>query len=324
MSTRADLESLLCTDPSGVVDFERNGFDSVAAPYEDAIVLFGAGGLGRRTLAGLRALGIEPLAFADNAQPLQGTEVEGVPVLAPAEAVARHSDRATFVTTIWGAVPRTQSAGRLQRDQRAQLEGLGCRRIVSFTTLYCKYPETFLPYFAMDLPHKVLEHRDAIRQAFDLMGDEISRREFIAQVKQRISHDFDALSPAIEEEQYFCDSLFGPTPGEVFVDCGAFDGDTLKEFLARWARRLAGYRYVALEPDPINFAKLTAYVASLPAEVATRVEARQVATGARRAGADRPDGPGLLPGRSGSCRGRLCSARRAGRRACPDDDQDGR
>ena len=59
----------------------------------------------------------------------------------------------------------------------------------------------------------------------------------------------------------------------MFVDCGAFDGDTLKEFLARWARRLAGYRYVALEPDPINFAKLTAYVASLPAEVATQVEA---------------------------------------------------
>jgi FkbM family methyltransferase len=280
MSACDDLERLLNTDPQTVLQQERTAFDQIAAPFETSIVLFGAGGLGRRTLAGLQELGIETLAFADNAKTLQGTEVVGLPVLAPEEAVARYNDRATFVTTIWGAVPRGQSAGRLQRVQRAQLEGLGCRRIASFTALYCKYPETFLPYFAIDLPHQVLGQADAIRRAFHLLDDEVSRREYVGQIRQRLMHDFDALSPAVAEEQYFCDTLFGPADREVFIDCGAFDGDTLHEFLGHWGGHLD--RYVALEPDPINFAKLTAYAASLPADVGRRIDTRPVATGARR------------------------------------------
>src|SRR5262249_2278781 len=142
-------------------------------------------------------------------------------------------DRATFVTTIWGAVPREAAATRLQKHLRSQLEQLGCRSIASFTALYCKYPDRFLPYFSIDLPHRVLDQAEAIRKVFRLMADERSRAEFVAQVRHRLLHDFDGLPRAVEEEQYFCDSVYRPHPREVFVDCGAFDGDTLKVFLDR-------------------------------------------------------------------------------------------
>lgn len=279
MSSKVELDDLLGTDLRAVAEFEWNSFDRVAAQDQRSLVLFGAGGLGRHTLAGLRKVGIDPLAFADNSKALQGTLVSGLEVLSPEEAVSRYIDEATFVTTIWGAVPRSLSGGRLQRVLRTQLEQLGCRRVVSFTALFCKYPETFLPYFSIDLPHKVLEQAGAIRRAFDLMSDEVSKREFVAQVRFRLWHDFDGLSRAVEDEQYFCDSLFTPADREVYVDCGAFDGDTLKEFLARWGSQLE--RYLAIEPDPINFGKLTTAIAALPEQVAARVEARQLATGVR-------------------------------------------
>jgi FkbM family methyltransferase len=49
---------------------------------------------------------------------------------------------------------------------------------------------------------------------------------------------------------------------EVFVDCGAYDGDTLVSFLAQ--PKPGFKRAFAFEPDPANFAKLCRKVAQLP------------------------------------------------------------
>jgi FkbM family methyltransferase len=280
MSAQADLDELLSTDVQLVLDFEQHGFDRLAAPFQESLVLFGAGNLGRRTLDGMRRLGIEPLAFADNSPARQGTDISSVPVFSPEEAVARYNDRATFVTTIWGAVPPEIAANRLQKILRSQLERLGCERMANFPLLFCKYPEQFLPYYCIDLPHKVLEQAGEIRQAFELLDDELSRRVFVAQVRHRLRHDFDGLPRPVAEEQYFCDSLCRFARREVFVDCGAFDGDTLKAFLQRQASALE--HYFAIEPDAINLEALRAYVSTLPQSVASRVSAHPVATGARR------------------------------------------
>jgi FkbM family methyltransferase len=280
MSPQAELDDLLSTDYQLILDFEQRGFDRLTAPFQHALVLFGAGNLGRLVRAKLRALGIEPLAFADNSRTLQGSDLEGVPVLSLEDAMARFNDRAAFVTTIWGAVPPSVSANRLQKHLRSQLAGLGCRRSASFPLLFCKYPAQFLPYYCIDLPHKVLQQAEEIRRAFALMDDELSRRVFVAQVRHRLRLDFDALPRAIEEEQYFCDSLFRFSEREVFVDCGAFDGDTLKMFLER--RGHVFERYVAIEPDPINFAKLKASIAALPEAATARISAHELATGDRR------------------------------------------
>ena len=75
-------------------------------PFANTLVLFGAGGIGRKTLAGLRALGIEPLAFADNNPALWGKRVNGLQVLSPQEASARYRKTAVFVVTIWSGEGR--------------------------------------------------------------------------------------------------------------------------------------------------------------------------------------------------------------------------
>jgi FkbM family methyltransferase len=275
MSDQGELDELLNTDIRQVLDFERHGFDRVAEPFQNSLVLFGAGNLGRLTLTKLSALGIKPLAFADNSQRIQGTEINGVHVLSVEDAIARYNDRATFVVTIWGGTHNHR-----QKDSRTQLQELGCKRYALAASLFCKYPETLLPYYCLDLPSKVLPHADAIRKAFSLMADDESRREFVAEIRWRLTLDYDCLPLPVKEEMYFCDSIFRSAEVEDYVDCGAYDGDTLKSFLAHYSESFR--HYLALEPDPINFAKMRDYVATLPPQVAARVTLKLLATGDRR------------------------------------------
>ncbi len=271
----ARLGALLNESSASVHKRERTTFDEQAAPFSDRLVLFGAGGLGRKTLAGLRRAGIEPLAFADNSPAMWGSQVEGVPVLSPQTAAQQFADCATFVVTIWRA-----GGGHRLEYTRQQLHSLGCSRVVSFAPLFWKYAQTFLPYYSLDLPHKVCQQAEAVQQAFGLLADEASRREYLTEVRWRLWLDFDGLASPVAHEQYFPEDLFTWLPDEVLVDCGAYDGDTLKSFLRR--RREGFGEVVALEPDPMNFAKLADFVSQQDERVRNKITLSRFAAAARR------------------------------------------
>lgn len=257
----AELHALLDEHVDDARARERRAFDD-ASPDGAPLVLVGAGGLGRRTLAGLRRAGREPLAFVDNNPANWHTRVDGVEVLSPDEAAARYRDRATFVVTIW----RAGGPHRYEHTRR-QFEALGCR-VVSFATLYWKYADALLPFYCQELPHRVLEESHRVRAAFDLLADDASRQEYVAQVRWRLRADFDGLPHPEPGPQYLADDLFTFRDDEVFVDCGAYDGDTVRALLAR--PRASFAQVVALEPDPTNFRTLTATVDALPPDVRRR------------------------------------------------------
>lgn len=230
----------------------------------------GAGGLGRRTLDGLRAAGIEPVAFADNSNTRQGTAIDGVSVLSPADAVRAHGKTAAFVVTIWGA----GSPHRFSHS-RAQLTELGCDVVVPFTSLYWAYPDQLLPHYLQDEPHKVLEQKEAVRAAFNVWDDDASRAEYVSQVRFRLDGDFDGLGHPVTHPQYLPDDLFAWAGDEWVVDGGAYDGDTLRA-LVQYREARAGHVFAA-EPDPVNFTRLRDTIATLPLPLRDRVDARQVA-----------------------------------------------
>jgi len=98
-SARKELDALLAEAVDAVVLRETDTFEQLA-PFDTRVVLFGAGGLGRRVAAGLRSYGIEPLAFCDNNARLCGTTVDGLPVLSPPAAASRFGDTTSFVVTV--------------------------------------------------------------------------------------------------------------------------------------------------------------------------------------------------------------------------------
>jgi FkbM family methyltransferase len=268
------LEDLLGEGVSAARRREQTAFDKLAGPFSKSLVLFGAGGLGRRTLAGLRRHGVEPLAFADNNRVAWGTSVEGLTVYPPEEAAQRFGGSAVFVVTIWGALSKDRMSTRID-----QLRKLGCQRVASFAQLYWKYPEGLLPHYGADLPHKVHACADEVRAAFDLWGDEPSRLEYLNQIRWRLHMDFDCLSAPVGHSIYFPQDLCPLVPDEVFVDCGAYDGDTLQLFLSESG---AVFReIVAIEPDPANFASLRENTARMPGADRQAIHVLHAATGAR-------------------------------------------
>src|SRR5205814_263939 len=80
--------------------------------------------------------------------------------------------------------------------------------------------------------------------------------------------------------QYFPPDIVHLHDDEALVDCGAYDGDTLREFLSLTGS--AFRRYWALEPDAENYAALTHFVRSLPEDVARKITCSAIAASDRR------------------------------------------
>jgi FkbM family methyltransferase len=268
-----DLESLLSESEESMRLRERTTFDNIAAETTGTLVLFGTGGLGRRVLAGLRKLGIKPVAFSDNNPKVWGKTVEGIPVMPPQEAVEHFGGTAVFVLTIY-----SDQLGHPLAKITAQLQNYGEVRVASFVALFWKYPAVFLPYFGLELPHKICSHRNAVRQSGELWRDEISQRQYLAQIRWRLWLDPDSMdAPEALPEGSIYDNP-GNTANPVILDCGAFNGDTVKEIICN---KTPFKHLLAFEPDPANCTALREYIKTLPQPVAASIKVFQMALGDR-------------------------------------------
>ena len=263
-SLKAELDELLSEDVASVIERERTAFDRLVEPFGKFLVLFGAGNFGRQVLGNLRREGMEPLAFVDNNPLIWGKSVDGVPLFSPQEAAERFGKSAAFLVTI-----RSHENQHRFVDTKQILQALGCRRVISFMPFLWKYPGTFLPYFYIDLPHKTHENADALKAVFPLWSDEESQHTYLTQLKWRTLADYDRLPAHATEQQYFPESIFSLRDNEVFIDCGAYDGDTIREFLDKAGGCFD--RIVAFEPDQQNFQNLSDSIQNLPAGVRERI-----------------------------------------------------
>jgi FkbM family methyltransferase len=132
----------------------------------------------------------------------------------------------------------------------------------------------------MDLPHRVLEARDDVVRGFELLHDEPSRQHYVAHLRLRLHLDFAGLPDPATEPEYFAPDLFRLAADERFVDCGAFDGDTVRSFLAQRADFTGRVR--AFEPDMASFEKLRAWRDGQAPALRDRIEVTRAGVGARR------------------------------------------
>lgn len=263
------IDDLLRKDPAALLRAQRQSFERLTVSTGERFILFGAGRLGQITLAGLRKAGIEPMAFADNNSRLWGTTIQKLPVLSPQTAIEQFGANAIFVITIYTSGPVWE-----------QLTGK-VLKVVSFATLAWQYPKSLAPHGGVELPGKIFAQAESVRKALSLWADDISRNEYIGQLNWQASLDPRVLPAHLpQNEIYFADDIFSPLSDEVFVDCGAFDGDSVREFLKRRARLFG--RIIAIEPDPVNCQALETHLASLPTETSDRIQVVQKAAGPKR------------------------------------------
>ena len=94
-----ELKALLYESVSSAQIREAEAFDKMAGDGKNKIILFGSGELGRRTFAGLKKLRINIIGYTDNKKELWGTEIDGVKVFSPEEAVTKFPNAVFVLTT---------------------------------------------------------------------------------------------------------------------------------------------------------------------------------------------------------------------------------
>ncbi len=254
-----ELDELLS---ESLEDASRRAEHHLSLRDGDALALYGAGTLGQLVLEGLRRVGVPVVAFADDTPEKQGQTIAGLPVMSPREVVSKYGEKSVFAVTILNQMLRFLEAKR-------RLQSATGARVISFLSLAWKYPKTFLPHYQFELPQQVLENAKDIRRAFQLFDDEESRRQFVGHLRLRLRLDYEAL-PESSKGDYFPSDVVSPLPPDAtFVDCGAFDGDTVRRFLEH-QRGSFGQIY-AFEPDEKNCRKLGQYAATLGDEAAPRI-----------------------------------------------------
>ncbi len=259
-----ELKELLSENSLSVEKRANTEFNSTEQKIiEHGIVLFGSGLFGQKILKGLREIGIEPIGFCDNNDKLWNTKKEGLVIYSP-EEVTRNFPKAIYMVTIWSDV-----IGHPVNEVEQKLNNYIKVEVISFFFLFWKYPKTFMPYFSIDSPLKTILEAADILECFYLFEDDESRKEYVAQIRWRLTGDYFGLTSPSTYTQYFHTDLFKLNENEVFVDCGAFDGDTIKNFLR--LQNNVFKKYIALEPDPINFKKLNDVIEGLPVVTKNKV-----------------------------------------------------
>lgn len=269
---KAKLQEILAESVSQVQERERTALDRILAECNNRCVIFGAGSMGRRAVSALSSIGVQPLAVSDNNPSLWGTSIEGVLVLSPEKAAEQFGKEAVFFIAI-------RNEMHWYRETFEQLTGLGCAHISSCEPIAWRFPKIFPPFLLYDLPHKLYAQADSVIQAAEIWTDDESRAEYLAQVRLRALGDPSGLPHPAREESYFLEDIFAPEPGESFLDCGAFDGDTIQSLIAHQPRFGA---IAAIEADTHSFSKLQMYVATLETQKREKIALHPCAVGAHR------------------------------------------
>jgi len=225
--------------------FHANKHPAEILQNETAIVLYGAGRFAEAVIGAWQAIGATPSYCIDSDSRKWGTLLRNIPVLSP------------HVLLEWRETqPLVVIAAMSTHDIEKTLD------------------ERKIPYLFAERDgsvgylsgHWLLCHRVEFEKLYSALADDASRRVMLEVAKARLfqRYHFPMLGNCFSAEiatlpQYFSEDIVSFTDDEVFIDCGAFDGDTLIAFSAMMYR-LGDHRWhaVAFEANPGN-AKRVAY-----------------------------------------------------------------
>lgn len=99
-----------------------------------------------------------------------------------------------------------------------------------------------------------IENEQNFENAYEMLCDEKSKEDYLNILRFKLSGDVKYLLKAHSEKMKLYEDIFPLTDSEAIVDLGAYDGDTIREFLTVTDGKYKNI--IALEPDEKNFRKL--------------------------------------------------------------------
>lgn len=99
-----------------------------------------------------------------------------------------------------------------------------------------------------------VEHESELQAVYDMLADDFSRKVYANIINFKISGNIKYLDEVTTPKVDIYKEIIRPNLNEVYVDLGAYNGDTIEEFLT--VTRGKYISIYAMEPDRKNFKKL--------------------------------------------------------------------
>ena len=236
-------------------------FESLHAPIEvhgfsdfrsQPILLYGAGNLGKKLHACLVQNGIQPLGFID--RNAKRCTVPAPAFLPDAGELRPYRDAVVILAGLFG---RTQDAAIRKTLQKIGFTHIYALHEIDWNAIESR---TFLShmfigsYDPADLPRD----EQQIRAAYELFSTEEERDFFLAALTAYHAHDVTRFPlPLSLEGQYLAADVPEQMDYRRLIDCGAYDGDTLRSILQS-GREIEAY--AAFEPQGDLCAGIQTYI----------------------------------------------------------------
>ena len=202
--------------------------------FTQGISIYGAGFVGTWACQYLKSIGAVVNTFIDRDPQKNGTIIRGIPVVLPTDPVVR-------------SVPAMFIAARHAIKDVLKSMGNNNSKLISFDG-----------YYVVKNYERLISVRD------NFFNDERSVETYNAILIAMLTGSVDSCRAVMEKDMYFAIPEFSGTFDEIFVDAGAFVGDTIERFI--W-ENLGTFRHIyAFEPGLRQFLALQQRMLRLSSE----------------------------------------------------------
>ncbi len=257
------------------LDVLLGDYKSEALNGED-VVLFGAGSLGQELCVALNNHGVFPVCFCDTNQAKNGTNICGLPVIDIEELCNTHGNSLIVIAT----KHHSQEVKYLLLKNGFSNDRILCKEPDRKTYMAFVYANFITQSYIKDIlvKHnhasmfsKLMADEIMLNNAYNIFSDLKSKELFITKLAllasggnfnifdkfissfsepfQGFGFDNDIAYP--EDYYYFNNDVLPLAQHEIYVDVGAFDGDTIRTFVQACDKNGISYSHIlAFEPDP--------------------------------------------------------------------------
>lgn len=228
------------------------------------IVLYGAGKLGELAINLLNQIGITPKFIIDKAPEKRGKLLNAIKIISPDDIDENDKHKSIFaICTV--NVPFNELYDFLKSHD--------CKNIFPFFDLIQDYSKQLGISNGWICNKLSQDDKDNIIKIYDGFHDDISRALYLQVLYWRIRREeiiFKDARVTVGEKFFPKDILPRSKQDEFFIDCGAYNGYIIKDFL-----KYCNYNFskiIAFEPDLRNYAELNKYISILNKDIIPKIE----------------------------------------------------
>lgn len=210
------------------------------------IIMFGAGSKARQVIKLLADKNIFPCEICDNNKMLHGQKFmvggQKTYVISPYDEIREKYKSYSILisTTITNAM-----------SIKDDLVKSGEQNPIYHACNFFKVDETFLSY-------EEVINDERYKRIYELLEDEDSKRIYVKNINSKLTGNGLALYDEMTGKSFFDEDLLCNMETDIFVDAGAFTGDTILQFLEFSKGKYQ--KIYAIEPDKGNYVALQKFI----------------------------------------------------------------